>query len=391
MRRQAKGPLIYNVTQTFAATSGTAYTLSAFAEESQNGANSPDCSVSICGDSDCGPAAPLTLAYSPYYFQYVSELTESNGIATFSVQCAQSAYVALDNVTVVANGASASSSALATVYITLTQTVQQLATTTVLASGPNNTITEAVQQLGTTTALESGPNNTVTATATVQVAQEQTKIFNFTNTVPTVVWSTATVVEDIAATKYYNLTVSAVSTATSKYIPGQSDFPLEGLEMPCKPNRRNFIMADFFAATVTSTLNLTTTEPPSVVYETATAVSTNIITYTDYSLSISSAPQETFTTVEESTLPASTEVVTSIVYSTVIQTSFANVILPQATLPQITVTPLPVTTYSTITLPASTLTIYISVTLPAVTDFITSYLTPATQTFNLTATLPALS
>ena len=56
VRRQLNSsPQVYNVTQNFAASAGTTYTLSAFASEASNGGVSPDCTINICGDSTCGP------------------------------------------------------------------------------------------------------------------------------------------------------------------------------------------------------------------------------------------------------------------------------------------------------------------------------------------------
>lgn len=199
-RRQSTTPLVYNVTQAFSASAGDSYTLSAYAAESQDGDTAPDCSITICGDTDCGSSVPLTAAYSQYSYQYNSTLTESGTLATFSVQCAQSAYVALDGVTVMSNSASTGASAMATA-----------------------TVTQYVTRTQTETTTQSGSNGVLTTTATVEIENEATKIYNFT--IPTVIWSTATEVIAVAATKYYNLTVSDLSTTTSKSRSEKSSYP----------------------------------------------------------------------------------------------------------------------------------------------------------------------
>jgi len=127
-RRQSTTPLVYNITQEFAASAGTVYTLSAFAADAQNGDTTPDCALTICGDDSCGPSTPLTSDYSPYPYQYYAGLTETSAIATFSVQCAQSAYAALVNVTVVSNSASSGASAAAITTATVTQFVTRTQT-----------------------------------------------------------------------------------------------------------------------------------------------------------------------------------------------------------------------------------------------------------------------
>ena len=185
-KRQAITPQVYNVTQNFAASAGTSYTLSAFAAQAQMGDTAPACSITICSDSTCGPSTALTAQYSPYSFQYDAGVTESGAIATFSVECPQSAYVALDNVTVIASNAPAvSMSPLTTTitqYITRTQSIQ---------------------------------GDTQTAT-TMQIGTPSTQILSITNTVSTVRVDTSTEFVSVLQTTYLDVTVSSVSTTTSK-------------------------------------------------------------------------------------------------------------------------------------------------------------------------------
>ncbi|KAK4549166.1 hypothetical protein LTR36_007624 [Oleoguttula mirabilis] len=143
IRRQATTSMVYNVTQDFTATAGVSYTLSAYAADAQNGASVPDCSLIICGDGNCGAGVPISTTYSQYSYQYTAGFSEAGTVATFSVSCAQSAYVALDNVTVMSNTAG-SSSALATTTVThyhylytyITVTLAPLTITSIISVTP---------------------------------------------------------------------------------------------------------------------------------------------------------------------------------------------------------------------------------------------------------------
>ena len=119
--------MVYNITQSFGATAGTLYTLSAYAAEGSDGSTAAGCSLEICGDNTCGSSQALTNDYNKYLYGYNSALTESSAVATFMVQCPSSAYVALDNVTVTSNDGSSSAGQTATVtqYVTRTETVVQ--------------------------------------------------------------------------------------------------------------------------------------------------------------------------------------------------------------------------------------------------------------------------
>jgi hypothetical protein len=121
-------------------------------------------------------------------------------VATFSISCPQSAYVALDNVTVTTGRvAPVSVAPVATTviqYVTRTQSVQ----------GITQTQTQSIQ----------GATQTPT---TQQIGTPPTQIVSVTNTVSTLLWSTATEVVSIAQTEYLNVnvTVSELSTTTSKF------------------------------------------------------------------------------------------------------------------------------------------------------------------------------
>ena len=171
------------MTQHFGTVAGTSYQLSAYAAQAQNGATPPACSITICGDAFCGASTALTDQYSPYTYQYNAGATNAGAVATFSISCPQSAYVALDNVTVTAGFAAVASLAPVTTtiiqYITRTQSVQG-------------------------------------ATQTETTRQPTIQIYSLTNTISTVLWSTATVVTSIPQTEYLNVTISELFTTTSE-------------------------------------------------------------------------------------------------------------------------------------------------------------------------------
>ncbi|KAI7184454.1 hypothetical protein KC363_g7696 [Hortaea werneckii] len=379
VRRQANAPLTYNVTQQFPATAGTTYSLSAYAAQAASGASEPSCSLTICADSSCGSPASLSSEYSQYSYVFNALVSESDAVATFGVTCDGSAYVALDNVTISSNspgsGAGLGPSALmtSTVFITRTATLTlqqsqvytELETTTVIRGSTlvlTSTVPTVMYQTATLQPSEPATrtlNQTATQTATIQVGNVETKTLNFTGTETTTLWNTATAIQAIAETKFFNVTVSEHSTTTT---------------------------------TLFQTLNRTTTLYPnaSLVYETITATTTQM--FTETTVSRLSQPAGTLTTTATvsltttepgETLPASTVV-------TYLSGSIVTLTLPRETesvpytLPQATFTPLPETTYVTLTLEQSTITSYISVTLPAVTE--------ETATFTLppeTLTLPA--
>lgn len=168
-KRQTAQSQSYNVTQVFSATAGTSYTLSAYASSAQNGNAAPDCSLTICTGNDCSSPYEITSSYAYYAYQYNALATDGNAVATYTVQCVNAAYIALDDISIVANSApagSAQATTTVTQYITQTQ----------------NAITQT-----------RGP---VTAT--------------------TVEWSTATSVIEVPETEYVSLVSTDLTTTTSK-------------------------------------------------------------------------------------------------------------------------------------------------------------------------------
>ncbi|KAI6857868.1 hypothetical protein KC323_g7196 [Hortaea werneckii] len=391
VRRQANGPLTYNVTQQFPATAGTSYSLSAYAAQAASGGSEPSCSLTICADSSCGSPTSLSSKYSQYTYVFNALVSESDAVATFGITCDRSAYVALDNVTISSNspgaGAGPGASALmtSTVFVTRTATLTlqqsqvytEIETTTVVRGSTlvlTSTVPAVLYQTATLQPSEPATrtlNHTATQTATIQVANVETKTLNFTGTETTTHWNTATAIQAIAETKFFNVTVSEHLATTT---------------------------------TLFQTLNRTTTLYPnaSLVYETITATTTQMFTETTVSrlsqppgtltttatLSLTTTSVLSLTTTEpRETLPASTIV-------TYLSGSIVTLTLPRETesvpytLPQVTFTPLPETTYATLTLEPSTITSYISVTLPAVTEYLTLTASALTETVQLTQTLP---
>jgi uncharacterized NAD(P)/FAD-binding protein YdhS len=165
VKRQANQAQSYNVTQEFATSPGTSYTLGVYASSAQNGDAAPVCSITICADNDCSPPQPVTSTYVLYAYQYNAQATNSNITATYSVSCVGSAYIALDEIAVVANSQN---------------------------TPPTRTVTQYITRTGDPVTELQGP---VTAT--------------------TILWSTATSIVQIPDTQYISLFSTALLTATS--------------------------------------------------------------------------------------------------------------------------------------------------------------------------------
>jgi len=199
-------PLVYNVTQIFPASENTTCTLTAWAAVTTP-ADSSDCFLTICGDNDCGFPLPITTYYTRFTYKYLSPIDEDSALATFSVECSTSAYVALDDVSVTDNAlaANASSSNSASPVSTATTTV--FMTETVVQ-------TQIFTQLETTTFI-SGSEVVFTTTVPTVVYQTVNVPTTKTRTVSTLLLTTETATTAIP--QYLNVTVSNGSTTTSEY------------------------------------------------------------------------------------------------------------------------------------------------------------------------------
>jgi hypothetical protein len=250
VRRQSTGStnaLVYNVTQTFSASAGISYSLIAWAAVTTP-ADKPYCFLTICGDGDCSFAMPITTNYTRFNYDYQSPLDESNAVATFSVGCSTSAYVALDDVSVTnnvlaamassASSASPVSTATTTVFVTetvvQTQVLTQVETTTFISGSEvvltttvpaiiyqtvNTPTTETVVQTQVfaqieTTTLISGSEVVLTTTVPTVIYQTVNVPTTETRTVSTLLLTTETATT--AVPQYLNITVSSVSTTTSR-------------------------------------------------------------------------------------------------------------------------------------------------------------------------------
>jgi hypothetical protein len=101
-RQSADQPLVYNASQSFASINGDTYNVSAYAQQAQNGANPPNCSITICVYDSCSaPALLQTGTWQQYYYLYLATYDDDSAPATFSIQCVGNAYVGLDSIEVV--------------------------------------------------------------------------------------------------------------------------------------------------------------------------------------------------------------------------------------------------------------------------------------------------
>ncbi|THV84156.1 hypothetical protein D6D29_03349, partial [Aureobasidium pullulans] len=358
LRRQSTGPsglLHYNVTQLFTASAGTAYRLSAWAAEVPNGNGDPQCSIVICGDGDCSSSFDLTSSYSEYSFIYQSPVDESSAVATFQLQCLQSGYVALDDVSVTSNNAAPSGNQIVS---TTTATTTVFRTETVVQS-------QTFTQIETTTYISGSEVVLTTTVPTViyMIATVNNPITE-TRTVSTLLLSTATATTAIP--EYINVTVSSVSTTTTTLTT-----ILNSTVISYQPS---LVIQTEYA---TSTALFTTTQPgvplpASTVYQDQSTAyvtlqpSTVVVTLEQPVITITPDP-----ITRTSILDAQTSMVVSILNLT----ETVPLTLPQATA---YITPSPVTEFITITLEPNTTTIYISVTPP-----------PLTEKMNVSVTLPA--
>jgi hypothetical protein len=247
VRRQSTGsdtPLVYNLTQAFSASANTSFALTAWAAVASP-AGKPYCFMTICGDSNCSFAMPITTRYSRFTYDYQSPLDESTALATFSVACSASAYVAVDDVSVTNNNLAASASTanpvstttttvFATETVVQTQIFTQVETTTFISGSEvvltttvptiiyqtvNMPTTETVIQTQILTQIEtttfiSGSEVVLTTTVPTVIYQTVNVPTTETRTVSTLLMTTETATT--AVPQYVNITVSSVSTTTSK-------------------------------------------------------------------------------------------------------------------------------------------------------------------------------
>lgn len=192
------------MTQTFNASSGIEYTLTAWAAETANGDGDPQCSITICGDDDCSSSFALTTSYQEYSFVYQSPIDETSAVATFQLECPQSGYVALDDVSITSDTDSSGGG----------QVVPTTTTTTIYQ-------TETIVQSQTFTQVET--TTSISGSEVMFTAMVPTIVYTTINDPPTIEATTvsslllSTAIATTAVPQYVNITVSSVATVTSKW------------------------------------------------------------------------------------------------------------------------------------------------------------------------------
>lgn len=190
-----------------------------------NGDVSPNCALTICAEF-CDEPFSLTTSYSPYSFQYTAQSSDPSTVATFSVTCSAAAYVALDNVTVIANGAQAAvSTRTITKFITETQLQTLQPSPIVQTQATTQLVPFTTTLVLTTTTTISGSNVVITTTVPTVIYStlvlENTRTQLATETATTVAWSTSTI--EVPNTRFLNFTISELSTTTTTSKSGQSE------------------------------------------------------------------------------------------------------------------------------------------------------------------------
>ncbi|KAI7506576.1 hypothetical protein KC347_g7507 [Hortaea werneckii] len=434
-RQSSDQSLVYNATQSFAAIAGGIYNLSAAAASAPYGSSPPNCAITICGDSTCGPRSQLSTSFAEYSFTWTSPATQ-NSVATFSIQCAGQAYVALTNVTVTpiyipqptystsvasaaSSGAEVSSSyrfeptreVTTTAYGTRTEyiTATTSAWYTFTTEGAPRTITTTYGQTSTLTFTASASTyitseliySTLISSYVVTTTQDRTRYRNLTYTQPatTIYPSPAMLTQTDVLTSFlpgYNqtLTTTYISTElsiaystgiTTLYITSTSVPPPVTLNASTVVHTQDPLTV-ILTSLVPTTFYVTSTFETSIVHTTTlaqptltetfltTAISTYVFSLTSTLPQATTVLYSTFTTT--SRLPGNT----SYLISTEIQTLTS--ILPPTT----------IILYSTVLsqLPASSITQTETSSLFLTdTTYITQTLDPETFTSISLSILPA--
>ncbi|KAH0278399.1 hypothetical protein KCU91_g2498, partial [Aureobasidium melanogenum] len=314
---------------TFNSSSGIDYTVTAWAAETANGDGDPQCSITICGDDDCSSSFALTTSYQEYSFVYQSPIDETSAVATFQLECPQSGYVALDDVSITSDTDSSGGGQV--VPTTTTTTIYQ--TETIVQS-------QTFTQVETTTSISGSEVIFTTLVPTIVYTTINDPPTIETTTVSSLLLSTA--IATTAVPQYVNITVSSVSTVTT---------------------------------TLTSTLSSTV-----ISYQPSLVVVTDVV--------VTLRQPVVTITPEPITQTSMLDAQTSMLVSVLNLTETVSTILPQETT---YLTADASTQYVTFTLPPDTTTIFISVTPPPVTEIVSVSVTlPAeTQTEIQSLTLPA--
>jgi hypothetical protein len=215
---------VYNASQSFATINGDTYNVSAYAQQAQNGASPPDCSISICVYNSCSTPAQLqTGVWTQYYYLFLATFDDDSAMATFSITCVGNAYVGLDNIEVVdippadtsnhpqpTDGSAPSASSNGAAPGTADDGSMSMTT---LPGGSVRTVTRTIVRTRTTSAIVSTAIYYTTTQISYVVSTYESDN-TYTTLQPTTLVSTAYA----TATSYQTFTASAIVTSTSKYI-----------------------------------------------------------------------------------------------------------------------------------------------------------------------------
>ena len=189
----------------FSASADSTYALTAWVAVTTP-ADKSYCFLTICGDNDCSVAMPITADYTRFTYDYLSPIDEDSALATFEVECSDSAYVAMDDVSVTENALAANASSTRSANPVSTATTTIFMTETVVQ-------TQVFTQIETTTFI-SGSEVVLMTTVPTIIYQTVNIPTTETRTVSTLLLTTATATTAIP--QYVNVTVSSVSTTTSE-------------------------------------------------------------------------------------------------------------------------------------------------------------------------------
>ncbi|KAI7471665.1 hypothetical protein KC351_g12033 [Hortaea werneckii] len=380
-RQTSDQSLVYNATQSFAAIAGGIYNLSAAAASAPYGSSPPNCAITICGDSTCGPRYQLSTSFAEYSFTWTAPATQ-NSVATFSIQCAGQAYVALTNVTVTpiyipqpTYSPSAASAASSGVEMSSSYRFEPTKEVTTTAYGTRTEYITATTSAWYTFTTEGAPR-TITTTygqTSTLILTEPASTYITSELIYSTVISSYVVTTTQDRTRYRNLTYTQPATTIypSPSILTQTDILTSLLPGYNQTLTTTYISTEWSIAYSTGVMTLyitSTSIPPAVTLNASTVFQT----------------QE-----------ASTVVLTSLVSTTYYVTStFETSIIQTTTLPQPTLTETFLTTQIstyvfslTSTLPQATTVLYSTLTTTSRLPGNTSYLT-ATEIQTLTSILP---
>ncbi|KAK3641775.1 hypothetical protein LTR56_011102 [Elasticomyces elasticus] len=357
----------FNVTQTFTTIGGVGYTVGGMARDAPSSGTSPNCTLMICVDDVCGELDTLTTNWALYSFD-TAVLLAGNTTAIFAFVCTGQAYVGLDDISAVADGLGASSSAAPgmqtitstvmgtttlfatqTQYVTLNASTTELFGTTTAFVTPSPVVFTSTLAASTTTIFTAGPLVTQTIDRSI-TGPTNTAYLNqtwtpdpVTSLVPTTILQTSLVPVTIVSTY-------VVTQVTS--LPGSTIYE-----------------TSLAITTLLQSHAITATEPGPTVFLTTTQLSSYPITFT----SVQPGSTVTTTALSETTIVS----YQSITYTTVQVQTINNTLVSISSYPITETTSLPA---YTLTATATESTLSISSYAITETDTLPAYTFTATTT-----------